>query len=349
MFSLRKLCAAAALVTAIVGVLIGFGAVPTLADGVKDPAYDIKQRLRENDPQTQAGALLDVLEWPKAPEQFLDDVKRCLQSKSPEVRFRAVRVVGKMAPSVPHAADAIRRSFNDAEPIVRSAAATAMGRFGNAAEEFADDLGDLILHDSDLNVKLSAAEALVVLDLSGVGGIPGLVGGLKNNDAPLLQIKCMMALTNIGPPARVAIGPLADLLRSDNPTIQSAAAKSIGLLAPHGFEPRLVDELRVLLRSEHTQVRLEAVMALGYFGPESGPAGSEIVRLLSDRELVVRLTAPISVAELCDRAHLPALKAGRAAETDWRVQKQLDSAIRKVERYADTQAKQPDSKVTRNP
>lgn len=157
--------------------------------------------------------------------------KAMLQDPDSDIREVAARALGWLGAGAVRAVPALIASLSDRSESVRAEAAEALGHIGaDSVVESRDTILTALsasLTDRDSVVRSSAADALREI---GVPAARHNVQGLRNRD----------------------------------PRVRITAARALGEQSP---TPEVIDALISLLRDPTSQVREEAVSALGGFGP----------------------------------------------------------------------------------
>src|SRR5262249_46546967 len=160
----------------------------------------------------------------------------------------------------------------DKEPMVR----------GKTASEWID----MLLKDPKVEHRRAALVALTLLGPKVGGVVPGICAALMDKEAGVRH-QAAQTLGQMGPEAKQAAEPLAELLKSDRvESVREAAAKALGRLGLNS-KPAIPD-LIAALRDPHSGTRAAAVEALGRIGPEAKIALPNIMQLFEDSDHLVR-------------------------------------------------------------
>lgn len=131
---------------------------------------------------------------------------------------------------------------------------------------------------NDSNLRMALVEKL--------NNLPGV--NLQYAPAPLRRAAAARQLGQIGPPAKVAIPALLQVVKGDDATVRAKAAEALGQI--HSDSRIVVPALISLLNDPNSNVRTSAAEALAGWGQESRPAVPRLIQLLddrSDRDLMV--------------------------------------------------------------
>ena len=138
----------------------------------------------------------------------------------------ALAAIGE--PSIP----ALRQELTGPSVAGRVGAARTLGLLARQAQDAFDDLV-AVLKDGDAEVRYSAAQALVWIDVSRAGAaVPHLVAGLESADVKIRsEAATMLALlAQAGRPAEVALPALSKLLT--DPEVRLEAARAVVAIDP---------------------------------------------------------------------------------------------------------------------
>ncbi len=86
------------------------------------------------------------------------------------------------------------------------------------------------------------------------------------------------------------------MLKKGSQKDRSGAAKSLGYNQPN--DKRVVPGLIESLADESSQVRTQAVMALGQFGPKAHAATAALTKLLKDNDKTIQAAAAKSLKKI---------------------------------------------------
>jgi HEAT repeat protein len=283
----------------------------------------------------QANArLAEVLESPTEPAGLKVAVIRLLaKAKSPgavgliadamgsletEVRLAAAAALADVQPepATPERSVVLDRlvfALRDGEPVVRDAAVESLRKYPDAA----GDLIPVLLEDRNPAARESAARTFT----SGLSPDPSstsaLMRALSDEDA---------AVRRAAAEALAAQGRVP--LDSEGKLRYSAAKQDWRSMRQAGRAA--VAHILPLLKDRDEGIRLEAVRLMGSL--RALEAASEVSHLLSDASQEVRRSAASSLAAIGDSAQVGSLRAALAKEGFEEVRKDLENAIRRLER-----------------
>ena len=278
--------------------------------------------------------LAEVLESPTEPAGLKVAVVRLLaKANSPgavrliadamgsletEVRRSAAAALADVQPepTTPERAAVLDRlvfALRDGEPVVREAAAESLRKYPDASGE----LVRILLEDRNPAARASAARTFT----SGLSPDPSstaaLTQALSDEDAAVRRA----AAEALAAQGRVPADPEGKLLYSaakqDWRGLRQAGRAAVSHLVP-------------LLKDRDDDVRLEVVKLLG--SSRERAVAAEVSRLLSDSSQEVRRQAAIALATLGDGAGVTALRTALAKEGFEDVRKEMENAIRRLER-----------------
>jgi HEAT repeat protein len=158
----------------------------------------------------------------------------------------------------------------------------------------------IALHDPDIEVRASAAQALG--SLGDPRAVEALLQALRSDADAGVRKMAAWALGEIESPA--AVGGLSQAVRSDSSAeVRTAAAWALGEIE----SAEGVDALGAALRDSSVEVRRNAVWALGEI--ESAEAVEWLVPALRDADLEIRRKATWALGEIESAAAVPGLSA----------------------------------------
>ncbi len=204
-------------------------------------------------------------------------------------------------------------ALRDGEPVVRDAAVESLRRYPDAAGQ----LIQILVEDRNPVARESAARTFASELSPDVTATEALTRALSDDDAAVRRAAAE-ALASQG---RIPSDP-AGKMRYLSAKQDWRGVRQAGLAAV----PLLVS----LLKDRDENVRLEVVKLLGSLR-ERGVA-SEVSHLLSDASQEVRRQAALALAVLGDGAQVAALRAAVAKEGFEDVRKEMESAVRRLEK-----------------
>lgn len=120
---------------------------------------------------------------------------------------------------------------------------------------------------------------------------------------------------------------IADLSSANDANVIMIAASQLG----KDKETKAIPALLALLNDDREDVRLSAVIALGYIGKEEAVEGIN-VRLVSDESSNVRYAAAVATVQIASTKSIGAWKEARDKETDPFIRDFLTKMKEKVEK-----------------
>lgn len=316
--------------------------VPTAMVGLENLPDDTRAQLAGHiDDETSADAqraILDLLP-PLDDPATIADVARCLGSPDPAVRAAASEALGRSDEG--EVFEALEAA--SADPSMRLGIAMTYGHLGK------DRCLPLIdfLSDADPAVRSAAARSLGRCTWDDVAP---LVDAYQRETNARVRQSLLSALGDSGSPD--AVGPLAEALTDDEPSIRFSAARALGRIEA----AETLSHLLGTLQDPVAEVRIAGLIALGDLGDpratqaignfmrEGDPdvrrtaarsldhlarpdAWSQIADALDDPDREVRLTAVDTLRKLGDPAALDALSALMDREQEGRVRDAASRAI----------------------
>lgn len=249
-----------------------------------------------------------------AAQPAVNDLIKVLNSSDADLRAAAAQSLGKIGPAAAASVDVLGTALADKNETVRVNAVIALGQIGPASQTLVPKLISA-LADSQLR-----KHARTTLTQIGPAAVKPLINSLNNDK---IRFDISIILKRIDPQAfnlakrdkaTVADLPALRLVLNDptrDSTDQTAAAMALASLGKDAVpvllatfeEPRVSDtaakaiaqvgpvavpELIKLLSHETKEVRISAIDALGYLGPQAGKAVTQLIPLLKDGDRDVR-------------------------------------------------------------
>lgn len=153
---------------------------------------------------------------------------RQLEQGDTAAKRDAARHLAEQVPPAESAAavPALVVSLGDADPDVRRLSAYALGRIGPMAQDALPPLREL-LTDANEPVRLAAAYAINGIHPGDASVVPVLTRAAARGD-----VRAIIELGRMGPPAADATATLAAALRSPTPLARRMAAEALGHIGP---------------------------------------------------------------------------------------------------------------------
>ncbi len=185
--------------------------------------------------------------------------------------------------------------LESSDPEARKEALAQLANCGSAARP-AGEAVRTILFDTDPLVQCHAAWTLWEIENETIESVQTLTTLLNHRKSDVVQLACYM-LGEIGPPAEAASDGLVVLRDHAESTTQIHAAEA--LIRIRGSDRKSVELLRNSLKSQNSQERWLAAVALGRCRGEQSPIAVEaLTKCLHDVEVDVRCAAALSLGGL---------------------------------------------------
>jgi len=182
--------------------------------------------------------------------------------------------------------DQLIKALGNGDRTVRMNAAKAISMMGPSAEPAIQPLINMLLED---NVNVNGFYAGRALGSIGPAALPAVMGLLEHEDRDV-RMHAVTALGVMGPAAEPAIPALIEMLRGDLHWHAVSSLGSIGSPAVPGLTGALEDE--------DWRIRFYAVVALGEMGPAGKSAKPTLIRMLKDKNEIVRRCAAETTAKI---------------------------------------------------
>lgn len=226
-----------------------------------------------------------------AARDTLAAVQALQRDPSPVVRRKAALALWKIDGRTEGLAPLLGAALKESGPAEKRALLQTLGELGVAGAEAAPALADLIADDAQL--RYPARMALVRM------GEPGAraVGGLLDRNDRALRVEALAALADFGPSGRALAPAVRKFLKDTDAAIRLRAAWSL-----YRFDPTTADEVaeivREITKEPDAKVRREAVQVALLFHPPHKALAPVFLETLEAPEVVNRLSAARSLAEL---------------------------------------------------
>lgn len=249
-----------------------------------------------------------------AAQPAVNDLIKVLTTSDADLRAAAAQSLGKIGPAAAASVESLGNALADKNEIVRANAVIALGQIGPASQSAVPKLINAL---TDNQLRMHARATLTQI---GPAAVKPLINSLNNDkirfdistilkridpqasklakqdkatpaDLPALrlvlndptrdstdQTAAAMALASLGKEAVPAL-----IATFEEPQVSDTAAKAIAQVGPVA-----VPELIKLLSHETKEVRITAIDALGYLGPQAGKAVTQLIPLLKDSDRDVR-------------------------------------------------------------
>jgi HEAT repeat protein/S1-C subfamily serine protease len=202
-----------------------------------------------------------------------------LSDTNSDVRGYAATALGKLGREGRIYIADLLKAKKDTDSSVRQAVIRSLGQVGRIDKEIVMDALKEGLKDSDKDVRVAAAESIVLLGPS-AQDIPVLKDCLKHPDSEV-QIAGARALWSLGPEAKDTVGALMETLNSSkDDQVRGAIVTTLGQIgaASKSAVPAILETMKV------KEIRPKAILALAKIGPEAKEAVPVLAANLEDRD-----------------------------------------------------------------
>lgn len=259
----------------------------------------------------------------EAKETSINSLVSALSKGDQEARLEAIDALGQGGAGSESAVSALAAALSDPAPLVRQRAARALGMIGPAAKSAIVALS-VALEDKDPHVRAYVVHAMGKIGVSDEVVLKKLIMGAFDKEA-IVRRATLRAVRRIEPPAEITRPIFIKMLEESDPSTVAATLESVAaggkkivprlcealkhekasywaclVLAQIGPDAEMaVPHLQEVLKHEHPEVRIEALVALGEIGPAAAPAAKDIVPLLESDEIGgVRYAAAYALASI---------------------------------------------------
>jgi HEAT repeat protein len=271
-------------------VLIGSGAVPTLAVAIAKEAVD---------PHAAVAAEQAIRLIGPAAKEAIPQLTIALKSHQELVVVGAVDALATMGPAAESAVPELQSLLSGDKPLVRAHAAEALGEIGAAA---APAVGALIaaLRDKDPTLRGEAVKALGLIGPAANEAVRPLIGALKEGDPKIVPLAAH-ALARIGADA---VPELIALIKDPR-----MGRWGVAILRELGESAApAVDQLVAALHGADEEMARDIMLTLGHIGPQAKSATPELIKVLRDEQSKLRVPAAFALGNMLARDAIPDLR-----------------------------------------
>jgi HEAT repeat protein len=257
-------------------------------EGTADELQDVDQLLDAAQTATgteQYTAIDDLGEEPQEAAKVVPVLEKLLASDDEHVRWRSARALGDYGDAATSAAPALLKLLTESNPVIQYHAAIALGRVGDKSDATIHALVNAV-GSTDPRVTRAAIGALRNLQPEPSQVLAALEVALTSDDQAVV-LQAMKAIADRG---AAAVPLLNEALK--NPKTALLACTIIEQIGPEAAEtvPSLVN---LLNDTKHSQLEIEALLALARIGAAAKPASPQIIELL---ETSTDNTVPVAAA-----------------------------------------------------
>ncbi len=252
----------------------------------KDAAAALKERLKDDDALTRVAAAQALFAIDGQADALVPVLGDALKDKEPSVRRAGALVLFQMQPRPKEALPIFTAGLKDADPRIRIQSARAVWETNHKADEVMPVLVAVIKNPKEHALALDQTLSLVAqIGPPARVAIPPLVDWLKTADPALDGGNVADALGAIG---AAAVPPLAELLADKDtaPHVQRRVLRALGAAGPEGAA-----ELVRVLEKGNAALRPEAVRILGQMGPAGVGALPRLLEMAKSTEADQRFNA----------------------------------------------------------
>lgn len=196
--------------------------------------------------------------WQLDPDVWVEPLAKALNDNDRQVGFDAAYALGELGPLAEKAIDPLVSLLRSKDLRLREAAVFALGKIGSRSTKRLLELID----DPDSEIALAAAKSFKVMGSVGKAAVPKLIEAGKRHAS------------------------------------NSELCDSIGSAIAVNDSEQAVPELRKLLKSDSEGIRSFAANAIGEIGPPGQPCAKDLLPLLTDQSLRVRIDTAHALARL---------------------------------------------------
>jgi HEAT repeat protein len=261
-------------------------------------------------------------------------VSQLLSEEDPDIRAKAAAILRHLGTRAADAVPILTDFIKDSEPIVQGQVICALARIGHPALQTIPSLVEQLTHEVDdiricsalaigrihkgnkvdentlntlmklLNDPMPSVQNASLIALQDIGKdvndeISLLISGLRDLN-PILALQCAQNLGHHGKKASDSIPDLIEALKSNHPIIQIIVSHALYRV---GYDPlALLRPILTAAKSGEIYVKMEALEILKDMGPAAEPAMQAYVRMLGDKNTLVRVVAVRGISFLGEKA-----------------------------------------------
>ncbi len=218
---------------------------------------------------------------------IVEALTKQLEEGSAESQAHAAHALGRIGEPARPAAEALVALVGSKNETLRREAVRALANIRPGAKIVGPAL-ERLLEDGSPAVRVSALHALTEF---GEEAVPLLVEALKNDK---MDYWAMLALAELGPQAKAAVGPLTEKLASQRPEIRREALICLGKIGPDAAPA--IPVLEKLLDDERGDAVLGVAYVLGSIGPAAQKSAERLKPYAADPDQMTRLACAWALA-----------------------------------------------------
>ncbi|WP_406698648.1 HEAT repeat domain-containing protein [Singulisphaera sp. Ch08] len=282
-----------------------------LGSGAKEAVPALTLALKDKEPLVRAAAAgsLDLIDGDRQSAIIGPVLAACLTDDNVSVRRAAVAVLARLDPLPPALVPDLAAALKNEDGLTRLHAATALARLPEQSDQAVAALADLL---DDPLVRLRSLAALDQLGPAAKGAAPRLIERLNEaNDGPTAG-KIASTLARIA--GNSAVDPLLKTYAESDLGYQPTIIAALSQTGAAGVAP-----LTRMLADGKAEIREQAVRSLGTIAQDVEAARPALQEALNDKEPAVRVEAAIGLAKLggeTGASALPTLLATAKAHSD---------------------------------
>ncbi|MFX1300807.1 MAG: HEAT repeat domain-containing protein [Promethearchaeota archaeon] len=252
-----------------------------------------------SDPRFKAAAILRHIGSRAA--EAVPTLIDAINDADPGVRAQVICALARIGPKSYDALPALVNQLSHESDDIRICAALTIGRIhrGRKAEASVINSISALLEDPMPSVQTAGLISLISLGQKDEDTVSLLINGLRDRNA-VLALLCTENLGFIGKKATEAFPDLIEALDVQHPIIQIKVSHALYRI---GYDPlALLRSLLTAGKAGEIYVKYEALQVLEDMGDKAEPASTAYLRMLGDRNTLVRLFAVRAISYLGEKA-----------------------------------------------
>ncbi len=282
-----------------------------LASGGQKVLPAVTELLTSEDPDLRAKAAAIIRHLGSRAKEAIPTLINYIGDEEPVVQGQVICALARIGPPALDASQKIANQLQHENADIRICSALALGRIHKKKKPDDDTLNALtkLLNDPQLSVQNAALIALGDIGEKVDDEIELLISGLRDLN-PILALQCTQYLGRIGKKAKDSVPDLIEALGSNHPIIQIIVSHALYRI---GYDPlALLRPVLTAAKSGEIYVKMDALHILEEMGPMAEPAMQAYVRMLGDKNTLVRVVAVRGISYLGEKGRPLAPQLRRA-------------------------------------
>jgi HEAT repeat protein/S1-C subfamily serine protease len=274
--------------------------------------------LKDKDESVRKNSVQAIVQIGSLTQGDLPGVVDAIKDPNPDIKVSAITAIQLMGPEADIAIPSLIEALHDPQTPVRLHAAKALGAMTATAKAAIPTLAKVLEADKSPDVRAEAVLALSKMGPDARVALPSLEAALKDPNLDV-RLGILSAIESIGPDAKILAPLLVKTMKEKNRDYRAGVIKALGAIGPDAAK----DSLEPLISSlQEGRLRRDATEALSKMGK---PAVKPLIALLIARDPNIRICAVVALGEIGPDAKSAVDLLNRLARVD-RAQEVRDAA-----------------------